>query len=98
MVKIIDITPDRKKETEQGELELTLAKQCFSGKEIKPSITLPLIRISYCEKEMASKMIGTTKITIYDKSILSQAEEFGRRYEDQFHIPSFTIETDYSEK
>ena len=99
MVKVIDITPEREREEEQGRLELTLVRQCFfPPTQVKRLTSGCIVVFDASGEPLASKIIEREKMKVYNESVLPQAEEFGKRYEEQFHISAFTIETDYSGK
>ena len=100
-MKVEDITEDKARKKERARLEEQLAKECFPRKIVKLDMpNLIGVRTSPISNRLADKYIGTITMTVYDKSILPQAQEFARRYEEQFglkeHSTDFIIETDYS--
>lgn len=99
MVKVIDITHEKIEALRKVDLEKKIADECFVGKEIYyiPDDNMPnFMNITNKEGRLAFKRIGDVKMDVYDESIFPQAMEFAKRYEEQFNIKEFTIETDYS--
>lgn len=97
MVEIRDVTNEKKREMERAILEGKLAEECFPGQaKLVTGVGVPHISVERGGKPLAFKWIGIVKMDVYDKNILSQAEQFGRRYEEQFSVRNFIIETDYS--
>ena len=88
-------------EKKRAELEKKLLEECFVGRKVVINQNSYLhIKDKMGVGVVATKVVRTIKMTLSDESIYSQAEEFGRRYEEQFHGGKdvFIIETDYSEK
>ncbi len=101
MVKIIDITEEKEREKRETKLEMELASECFVGKKVK-FLEDFYIQIFDKSQRLADKVIGISKMIVYDESVLSQAERFAQRYEEQFptqieSLGEFAIKTDYSE-
>jgi len=91
MVEVRDVTEEKQIQKNRVELEKKLAEECFSGKKIEVIGTL-----MYIDNGVACKYFGNILMYVKDKSVELQAQEFGRRYEEQFNIKNFIIETDYS--
>ena len=93
MVEVRDVTEERHAKRKRRELEEKLAKECFDGRKI--DIIGDLITI---DNGKAFKYIGTILMYVKNADIFAEAQEFGKRYEEQFHEGKnvFIIETDYS--
>ena len=97
MVKIVDVTTQRREKKRDERLERELAEQCFEGREVKFLGENFMIQISDKERTLAEKMFGTPKMTVYDSCIIPQVDKFAMRYQTQFNQNDFVIELDYSE-
>ena len=100
MVQVVDKTNERRKENKQGILERNLMIDCFKGKIINERPGGYTFYVLENEgnppKILAEKLTGTLMMRVYDKSILEQAKDFGKKYEKEFIFDNFTIETNYS--
>jgi hypothetical protein len=97
MVKIRDITSERAEQKRRHLLEKKLLEESFSGKEFKTSDFTELsLHIRYHGVLIASKPIGTIKLILYNPDFLPQARQFSEKYQKEFGINHFIIETDYS--
>ncbi len=95
MVTIIDITEKIKRKSERAKLEARLAEECFKDNEVS-ICSIYLIAVSDGSRTRASKSVGDSQITVYDEGVLPQTETFAKKYEEQFDVSDFIIETDYS--
>jgi len=100
MVEIRPVTEERVKEKERMRLEKQLAEECFPKCHVDSMGNLFFIRTNVICNYVADKNVGTIVMRLYKRKFESQAQEFARRYEEQFglkeHSTDFIIETDYS--
>lgn len=97
MVRIVNITTQRREKKRDEKLERELAKECFEGREVKFLGENFQIQIFHEEQMLANKMFGIPKMTIYDPRIIPQVDRFAMKYQTQFNRDDFIIELDYSE-
>jgi hypothetical protein len=96
MVKIRDVTSEKRGEKERARLEIKLAKECFPQQRVKLGTSNDILIYNWSNKTVVQKNVHHCVIYLYDLDVLPQAENFAHKYEEMFGVSNFVIETDYS--
>ncbi len=83
MVKVVEVTKERAKQ------EGKLAKKCFKGNRVYVGNSSILVHEKGREhKLLMEKLIGESKLILYDQDVWGQAVLFAQKYEKQFDLPN----------